>query len=161
MRKLLASMTVFLAVSFFNGCDVRTPRLSALLKSADSTTIETRYGRTGSPSVYVRRVQYGQAETDLIVRSVLAARRDWGTYDTPVGRHSVKLYAKSVFLIDFGTCSGLFVLRGKQYRDKSGTLSRLVDNALETAPETKLPRLPAQRPVQRMEAGDPVIDGGI
>ena len=137
--ELLASMTVVLAVSFFTGCDVRTPSLSALLKSADSTTIETRYGRTGSPGTYVRRVRYGQAETDLIVRSVLAARRDRGTYDT-LALNSVKFYAKSVFLVEIRTCSGLFRLRGKQYRDKSSTLSRLVDNALEAAPETKLPR---------------------
>jgi hypothetical protein len=109
--------------------------VSALLKSADSSTLEMRYGKTGSGKIYSRRVQYGQRETQQIVAALLGGKRDKGVYDTPVSLHSIKFYLASNCIAEAATCSDLFLFRGRQYRDESGTLSKLVDSPLDSAQE--------------------------
>ncbi len=100
-------------------------QMAKLLESADRTTIERGYRE------FIKRLEYGQPETQEIVQAILAAKPDSGVYDTPVTLHRVKIYAKSRLLAEIGTCSGLFRLQGKQYRDRSGVLIRLVDKPMQ------------------------------
>jgi len=139
--KTLLGHAAFLSVAFLlagcNGPLGNSSNVSTLLKSADSSTIEMRYAKTGSDNRYVRCLQYGQPETQQIVSALLGAHRDRGVYDTPVTLHTVKLYAKSKLLAEVGTCSSLFLFRGKQYRDQTECLSKLVDTPLDAAKEVE------------------------
>ena len=126
------------SVFFLVGCDSplgSKADVSALLKSASNATLETRYGKTGSGKTYSRRMQYGLPQTQQIVAALLGGIRDKGVYDTPVSSHTIKFYAGSNCIAEVATCSDLFFFGGKQYRDKSRTLSNLVDAPLHATQE--------------------------
>ena len=135
-RPVIALLVV--AGLLIQGCS-RSPgknaRLSQDLESADRTVITMRYGRSGSSKTSTRRLEYGKGETHEIARALLAARPDDGVYDTPVTLHAVSIYAQQKLLAEFGTCSGLLCYQGKQYRDESKTLARLVDSPMGKAEE--------------------------
>ena len=136
-RRIFVIVGAFMTI-LGSGCDTSPggdSDVAVLLKTTDGSVLEMRYGRTRSDRSFMRRVQYGQPETQRIASALLAAKRDSGVYDTPVPLHIVHFYAGSNRVAEIGTCSDLFVFRGKQYRDESGTLSKLVDAALDSAQE--------------------------
>jgi len=134
---LILTTVIFL----FTGCtqclgDNR--KVAALLNSADRTIAVSRYTKRGSKTIYSRRIEYGEEPTKKIVTALLNAKRDPHVYNTPVCMTNIKLYAGPNLVFKACTGAGLIRYNGKQYRDWSGTLHRLIDKQLAKAEETIL-----------------------
>jgi hypothetical protein len=125
------------AAVLLSGCNAplgKDSEVTTLLKAADRSVFEMRYRKTGSGKTFSKRLEYGKPETQQIVGALLGAKRDRGVYDT-AKFYVVKIYSEAKCIAEIRTGSGLFVFRGKQYRDESGTLSKLVDGPLDSARE--------------------------
>lgn len=138
MKAKLATVFLVFASPLLAGCNAplgNHSKVSALLKSADSCVLERRYAKAGK--TYIRRLQYGQARTQQIVDVMLGARRDRVVYCL-AKLNVVKFYSNSRYLAGIRHGGPFFTYQGKQYRDESGTLGKLVDEGLRSVPEVVL-----------------------